>query len=262
MSDYIEEQVPVSKIIVDERVQRGFRSAKAQKINVEFDVNALGVLTLSHRRNGDLVVVDGQHRLEGVRRRTSNEGTVPCHIFTGLSLAEEAELFLKLNATTKPSRLDKFRMSVTAGHDEALAITNIARSYGWEIHPNPQDGNIQSVAALEKVYAQSLKLEAEPNLVQVVFMVTRGWGKNRYAMNAPLVEGITKVVAHYGAKVDLDRLQRSLASYAGGPEGLLIQARQHALVYRIHTSSAVAEFVTIAYNKGLSSNALPRWTNK
>lgn len=258
MTEYVEE-VPVSKIIVDPRIQRGLNSAKAQKINVNFDPKALNVLTLSQRKNGDLVVVDGQHRLVGVQRRTSNEGTVPCHILTGLSLAEEAELFLLLNATTKPRRLDKFQVSVTAGHAEALAITDIARSYGWEIHPNPQDGNVQSVGALEKVYALSEKLEAEPNLVQVVFMVIRGWGHNRYAMNAVLVEGIGKMVAHYGAKVDLDRLQQKLASHPGGPEGLLVEIRQHANVYRIHRSTAAAELVTNAYNKGLSSNALPRW---
>lgn len=260
--EYSEEFVLVSELVCDPRINRGLDSNKAQRMYLNYDKNALGILTVSQRDDGTRVIIDGQHRWEATRRVTSGKGKVPCHIFKDLTLEQEAELFLRLNTTTKPRIIDKFRVRVTAGDKSAVAISELARSFGWEIHPTAADGTIQAVAAVERVYKLSEELEAEPNLVHAVFAVTRGWGHNRYAVNGPIFEGIGKVLAEYGSKVDLDRLQKRLAEFTGGPEVLLDQARQHASVYRMKVANAVAELVTAAYNKGLQSSALPRWTKR
>lgn len=260
--EYSEEFVLVSELSCDERINRGLDTNKAQRMYLNFDWNALGVLTVSRRANGDLVIIDGQHRWEAVRRVTSAKGKVPCHIFSGLTLEQEAELFLRLNTTTKPRIIDKFKVRVTAGDKSAVAIAELAGAYGWAISPSAGDGLIQAVAAMERIYQESERLEAEPNLVQAVFMSIRGWDHDRYAVNGPIFEGIGKVLAEYGSKVDLDRLEKRLDGYPGGPEVLLNEARQHASVYRMKVSNAVAELVTVAYNKGLQSNALPRWTKR
>lgn len=260
--EYSAEFIPVSKLSCDPRINRGLDTNKAQQMYLKFDWNALGILTVSRRANGDLVIIDGQHRWEAAKRKTSGLGEVPCHVFAGKTLEQEAELFLRLNTTTKPRVIDKFKVRVTAGDEAAVTISKLAASYGWTITPSAGEGAIQAVAAIERIYHESEDLEAEPNLVQAVFMVIRPWNHDRYATNGPIFEGIGKVLAEYGSKVDLDRLEKRLGSYPGGPEGLLNEARQHAGVYRMKVSSAVAELVTVAYNKGLQSNALPRWTKR
>lgn len=264
MTGYTEETLPVSVIKVDERIQRNVLRHKVDKIKRDFNPDALGVLTISKRENGDLYCVDGGHRLRAVKELTDDQGTVPCHVFKGLTLAEEAKMFLELNYTTKLHNLDQFRAREVAEDEAAVEIARYLRAYGWTISKDRRkEGNVAAVAAVERIYWDSIRVDAQPNLVQVAtLIITRAWGLNRDGMAGALFEGLGRVLAEHGNQIELESIVRKLKSYPGGPHALLRKAEDVATMYRLKPSMGVARLVIEEYNRGRRSNALPAWNRR
>jgi hypothetical protein len=265
---YTIEDLPVGSLEVDRRVQRtGLEQHKLEKMVKYWNEDAKGVITVSRRRDRSQIIIDGQHRTEAVRRLTDNQGTVTCHVYEGLSLMEEAQMFLDLNNTTKPPIQDKFRVRVTGEDPAAVRINDIANAYGWTITRAAGDGNINAVATLERLYLLSEKLELEPNLVQVALLViTRAWGMERYGVGATIMEGLGRVLAEHRDKIDIENLIVKLKERKGGPSTLHAEATQMASLRHGKVSMAVAELVVDTYNKGKRTGdggkALPRWIRR
>jgi len=257
----IEKHLPVSALSVDTRVQREeFNPKKVENIVAKFNPVALGIVSVSERDDGSLIIVDGWHRWEAYRRISDNAGQIRCDVYTGLTLAEEAELFLLLNNTNHPKVMDKFKVRVFKGEKIACDINNWARAYGWTIDGVVGDGHVNAVAVLEKVHTLSLEEECDPELLQLVFLTIRdAWGHDRFGAQAPILLGLSALYAEHGEKLKTDRLVQILRTWKGGPEGLLTAAKTQASILRMKVGYALAFLVTRAYNEGLRTNALPEW---
>lgn len=263
---YKTEDLKVAELIVDHKVQRAhMKLSKVERIKRDFNRGALGVIVVSRRADGDQIVLDGMHRVQAVKELTDATGVVPCHVFEGLSLKEEAKMFLDLNMGDRPTAIDKFKVSVIMGDPQSAKIDELVQAYGWEVNPSPGVGHIQAIQALEQLYRLSEKLEADPHLIQMLLLVvTRAWGLDRFGTQAAMVAGLGRFLAEYGSQIDVDRLVEKLKNYPGGPQTLLAEATQVANVRRMKTSMAVADQVTGAYNRGLRSEAakLPEWRHR
>lgn len=259
-----EEYLLVGDLEIDRTVQRSnLDLKKVERIKAKFNPGALGVITVSRRNAVTVVVLDGQHRVQAVKELTDNQGEILCHVFDKLSVEEEAQMFLDLNAGNQPSVLDKFRVREVAGDEAALNIASMARSYGWIINSSAQNGHLQCVGALESIYRNSLAMEAEPNLVQATIMVvTRAWGLDRNGVNAVILQGLAALIGEHGSNLDLSRLEGALKRYPGGPIGLHTDATQLAALKKTRVSMAVAEQVTETYNKGLKNKTLSAWRRR
>ena len=265
MTSFTTERIKVNQLRVDERVQRdGLKETSVRAMVKDFNEGAMGIITVSRRPNDGDYIIDGWHRTETVRRRTDNEGDVLCHVYEGLSLAEEAILFLELNAKTAVTLMDKFKARLTAEDPTARAIDEMVRYYGWTVSPIPANGNVNAIGSLERIYTLSLKVEAEPNLVQFVFLViSRAWDIDRNGAAAVIMDAIARIAAEYTASLDVDRLIKTLGETKGGPQGLLTRARTMAHARGGKVSMAVAELVVEEYNKGLGSkNKLTSWRHR
>lgn len=264
MSGYTEEALNVSAIQVDERVQRKILRHKVDRIKREFNPDALGVLTISKREDGQLFCVDGGHRLRAVKELTDDRGVVPCHVFKGLALRDEAKMFLELNFTTKLHNLDQFKARVVAEDEAAVEIDRYLRAYGWDINKDrKRDGNVSAVAAIERVYWDSIRVDAQPNLVQICsLIVTRAWGMNRDGMAGAMFEGLGRVLAEHGERIELESIIKKLKAYPGGPHALLRKAEDVAVMYRLKPSMGVARLIVEEYNRGRRANALPVWNRR
>lgn len=53
-------------------------------------MDALGFLVVSERQDGTLAVMDGAMRAEAVCRVEGEDAVVPCKVYTGLTVAQEA----------------------------------------------------------------------------------------------------------------------------------------------------------------------------
>jgi hypothetical protein len=258
--DYLE----VGVLEIDPRVERPEDAHKVNAIEKDFDEDALGVLTISHRINPEeWIILDGQHRRKAALLRHGGTYLVPCHVYEDLTLKEEADLFLKLNYTTKPKVIDKFPIRVTRGDKAAIEIKEMLRQYGWTISNTPGDGVVNAIAAVERIYDLSEKVEAEPNLVQAtILVVSRAWGIDRYGVQGAVFEGLGRLLAEHGSRIELDRLIDKLKSWPNGAYGLHNQATAFAKLRRGKVTMAVAELVTDEYNKGRRSNQLPVWKKR
>lgn len=261
---YAEETLKVADLIVDHDIQRfKLDLAKVERIVANFNPAAVGVITVSRRKFGDQIILDGWHRVQAIKELTDGAGTVLCHVHEGLEVAEEAQLFLDLNAGNQPTLLEKFRARKVAGDPVAQAIAEITAAYHWSVDPEPRSGNVQCVGALERIYRRSEKMESDPNQLLAAFLViTRAWDYDRFGAQAVILEGISSVYGYYGSKLNLDRLVEQLKVYKNGPHGLHTDATQMAKIRHGKVSMAVAELIVNHYNKGLRTGALPTWTKR
>lgn len=256
------EVLKVSDLQVDPRVQRdGLRVRKVQEIDKKFNPGALGVLVVSRRRDRGVYIIDGWHRHEVLRRKGIEE--VTCHVFEGLTVPEEALMFLDLNYADQPTLLEKYKARITAEDEAAVRIDQIVSSRGWKVSPVPTNGNINAVGTLLRLDELSTKVEADPHLIDVTLLViTRAWGIDRHGSQSVILEGIGRVLAEYGDKVNINVLIEKLRDRPGGPATLHAEAAQLASVRKGRVSMAVAELVVEAYNKSRRGGALPNWRKR
>lgn len=263
-ADFTTQSLSVNVLDIDYAVQRkGLNLAKVRKIKKRFNEAALGYVTVSFRKDHSYIVLDGMHRVQAVKEMTDNQGEVLCHVFTGLTLAEEAQIFLDKNETTAPRLIDKYLVTLNAeGEDGDVArdIRDLVGAYGWTISHIASPGHINAISALTKLYKLSKSLDAYPNLVQLtILVITRAWGNDRHGVNSTVLEGLGRMFAEYGERLDVDILIETMKAYKGGPQTLHTSAQQMASLRQGKVSMAVAELLVDEYNKGRRSKKLETW---
>lgn len=248
-----------SALVFDRDYQRAIDPNRVRRLIEEFAATGLGTLTISMRPDGRRVVVDGQHRVAAVRT-LGYEGKLPCNQYIGLSLADEAAMFLLLNNTKQVQALDKFRARVIAEDPDAVAINDILGEHGWTVKAGDQEGYFGAVGAMQKVYdgAGIARGNARPDLVTVVIgVITAAWGRDQRGAHNLVVGGLGQFYARYGADVDHAKVISELSKMT--PLGLVGKAKTLQDARGGTVVSAVAEVVTGLYNKGRRVNRLPDW---
>lgn len=266
--DYTVENLPVTSLEVDNRVQRqGLNRTKVLRIKNNYNPGALGIITVSYRENSKAyVVIDGMHRTEATRIVTDNTGELQCKVFRGLTLAEEVQMFLDLNDTTQPPEIDKFKVLLSgegSDADAARDISELLGAYGWQVSRVAANGNVNAVTVVWRMYELSKKRDADPNLILMAIMtITKAWGNDRFGAQGPVIEALARMYAEYGARMDLDHLVDVLKLYQGGPRSLLAEAKQLAAVRKMKASMALADILVNSYNKGRRTRQLDAWRRR
>jgi hypothetical protein len=205
---YVFEVIAVDDLFVDESYQRPLTTFAA-RIEKKFDPALVGTLVVSRRADGRHAVVDGQTRAEAIRRLGGTIAAgVPCLVYYGLSRADEARLFARLQLERRGiASAHRFRAAVVAGDPEACAIERIANRVGYDIGAG-SNGCISAVAALEKAYRRSPE-----TLERVLSILRRAWGA-AVMPNGEVIRGL----AYYLARntVDDERMAARLATVTPG----------------------------------------------
>lgn len=258
-------KIPVAKIemhapnsvTTDDRVNTrpADRAWVAKKLKAGYDEKRIGVPTLSARSDGTLVWLDGQNR--GALSEAAGRGNekIPMKVFRGLTLAQEAELFLGLNDNRRVAPMYKFLAQVTAGHPDALEITRIARDLGWSV--SDASGNtIHAVSALNAIYKSSSR--PGTTLRQTLYVVTGAWGRVPEAVNANLLLGIASVL-NASPNLNVASLVKKLANHDGGPASVLGKGRGFRTATGCTVVQGVDQVVRTIYNTSRRSGRLPCW---
>lgn len=262
--DYKIEMVKVGDLNIDRTVQRSnIDLKKVERLKRSWNPGAAGVLVVSRRKDRSQVVLDGQHRQMAFAQLSDNQGEIECQVFTDLTLAEEAQLFLDTNFGNQPSLIDKFRVSTVAGNTEAIHITKLIRAFGWDVVNSSNPGSVKAVGALQRIYRLGETLPLEPHLLHATMMVvTHAWGLDTEGVQAVILEGVAAVIEENDTNLDLKVLETRLARYPGGPSGLHVDATQLAAIKARRVSMAVAEQITDHYNKTAKGKPLPQWRRR
>lgn len=248
-------QIDVYSLTIDPRAQRTLNTKRVEIMAGQFNAAALGTITVSQRADGTRIILDGQHRIAAAKL-AGYKGYFNAIIHTGLTLQQEAALFLELNNTKEVSALDKFLVRITAGDIVANEINHILIGYGWKIGPSSHRGYFVSVAAIERVH-----LSGGTNggfLVDgVIKTITDAWGHESTGTNGSIVGGLGLLFNKYGHDLSRDKLVREMQGYT--PRVLLAKGRAYQDSVGGSLPSATGYILHSIYNRNLRKNTLPEW---
>jgi hypothetical protein len=251
-------EVAAGDIKVDLAVQRSTIPSRLRKISENFDHELMGELLVSERADG-LYVLDGQHRLV-IARDQKGFPTVTCEIFSGLSKADEARLFLGRNDRASVARLDRDRNMATYGDTDTLNVQMAVQSAGYVFVAN----NAEESTFRDRAAGVAIMHDAErkrdfaatgvEHLMRVAQFCARAWG-NQERPESLVMRGISKIFVKH-QEIDEDRLFERLRGLP--PQQLTSQAKvrraEEGQFRPLSASRAMTEVIIDHYNRGLASD--------
>lgn len=247
--------VPINLMKVSPLAQREFKQYRVDRIIKNFDPERLGVPTVN-KRDGEVYIVDGQHRVQAVREMGWEDQQLQCTVYDGLTEEQEADLFLALNDILPVSSMDKYKVGVVARRKSEVDIDRVVRSLGLKVTLDKTEGAIRAVGTLQRVYDRS----GVAVLKRTLNLTVESYGDS--GLQAAVIDGIAFVIQRYGDSIDDGWFAQRLGGARAGVSGLLSTAE----VIRKQTSAskghAVAAAVVQTYNGGSNRNGvkkLPNW---
>lgn len=147
-----EDVLEIDNLQVDHSYQRDLNQNLVEKILTDWDFMAYDALKVSRRKNGDEFIVNGQHTAAAAK--LAGETEILAYVYTGLTLAQEADLRLKSNNRRSDTPLERFHARLEAKHKDALALQSLCEEFGTQVNRNASGYHgINCVSALEGVYA-------------------------------------------------------------------------------------------------------------
>lgn len=251
-------QIEPSLLTVDQSVQRPLDSVRVAGIAADFEREALGVIHVSERPDGTHHIIDGQHRISAVHVIGRGDIPVACVLWTGLTRAEEAAMFRRLNNTRQVQILDRFRVRIVEGDPVACELAAMLESHGWTIRKAQAKGSFFAVSALERVYRAPKEGRDLATCDALVKLATAAWGHDSNALRAEIVSGLGVLLRQY-PRLDVAKVVTELGKHEGGPLGLIGKAKQLRDIRGGRISDAMAEILVNLHNKRRITNRLPEW---
>ena len=258
-------------LTVDPRVQRDhLTESKLTKIRENYRRDALGVLQISQRSDGQLIILDGWHRWTVVTdpQFEGPDFVLQCQVHTGLTLEQEAGLFVEFNRQEAANKLDLHKVRVTQKDPVALDIDKAVKDNGWAVGQGEK--KIRAISALENVYYRGegyLVGNGQTLLSNTLHVLTRAWGHDDLAaVDRNLIKALGQflflvdtqwVDPAKGREIDFDGLSMSLAKLAMGPKGMLDAARGMAKGAGKRLNTVLLQNFYDLYNKNRRSGRLP-----
>lgn len=211
------EWVPVGRIVADPAYQRTLSIKQVTTIARAFDPFILGVIIVSQRDDGQLYVLDGQHRVEALRTLGYADDHIPAMVYVNLSLEDEARIFAQTNKNRMylPPQYH-FRARLVAGDKEALALKETVEHYGFHLNywkPLPGDekgaatamyrpeGMISAIGELERLSRSGVE-----KLGRVLGLAHDAWGEDVVGLSAIILRGLAIFHNAFTERYDRERL--------------------------------------------------------
>lgn len=167
--------------------QHPLDESRVERYMRDFDPHLLEVITVNRRADGSLWIIDGQHRVEVLRRL--GKGVVLAAIYSGLSREQEADFYVRLNTERKsPNQWNRFGARAFHGEPRVAALIALASESGFRI--GTADRSLQSIAAvnmLERVYGWA---DGPRLLRQTLSKVAEIWPTDVVARDGVFIEGL------------------------------------------------------------------------
>ncbi|MGP3771812.1 DUF6551 family protein [Streptomyces sp. SDT5-1] len=194
-------KVDPRSIKFDPRAQRNLNKSRAQAIAEKLIPTALGTPILSQREDG-LYAVDGMHRVyacqlilagkvtvsEEVRRAI--EDKISCEVHSGLSMANEASLFIiKNKESSKVGPNDEFRIGVLAGHPLFVDTNAVLEKHQLKVGSRTTNGvrGIKGILSIVEEYGPEI-------LDQSLAIAESAWGRTPDTWHSVTIGGIAIVL--------------------------------------------------------------------
>lgn len=244
--------IPISEMRISPQAQRDRNDAKVSFLAAHFDPEEVGAPTVN-LRDGHYYVIDGQHRVWAMHEMGWDDQQIQCWTYKGLTEAEEAEKFLKLNNTLTVKSYDKFRVAITAGRDLETDIDRVVRAQGLVISNHAVPGAVSAVDTLRRVYSRA---DAK-TLGRTLRIIRDAYGDAGFS--ATVIDGIGMLCSRYNGQLDDSVAVQRLGAANGGVNGLLGRATQLHRSMGGSKANAVAGAAVEFVNRGKGGKKLPDW---
>ena len=238
MNDIYVTPIDVADMFADPAYQRPLDASRARKVADGWEPRLAGIVEVSDRgadASPRYAVIDGQHRWAAADY--AQIGVLVANVHTGLTLADEARLFDRLNRERRRiTTWDHWHARHAAGDPDVIAIEKVVADLGLAINMSPTTGNVRCTATLEK-----LQQLGGTDLVRNTLDLILGlWGRDLTAYDAPIVHGIGLCLHYLAADLDTARLCESLIDV------LPRQVKTRAIGLRDITTGTMPKLVAIA----------------
>lgn len=209
---FVYKLVSVDKLFEDRSYQRPKTENRIAKLSKEYMRELVGTLFVSERNDGSYAIIDGGTRYQATVRRNKlyDEPDIthlPCLVFAGRTLADEAQLFDHFNSSNLPVQgVDKFRAKVISGDTASVAVKELLTEAGYQIEDSSKDSFMKATPTLEKIYNRYGK-----EAVRFALKSSMNWRFNNDAKSSAFLYGLGKLYSTYP---DRDRLPIEVAELA------------------------------------------------
>lgn len=234
--------VKLADLETDGRFNRPVSQAWVEHLAQSFSADKFTPLILSLRSDGTLVIIDGQHRVAAARMRGVPEDVrcLPAIVFEGLTLDQEAELFVGTNDTRTVGPYPKYHAKLAAGDPETHAIDAIVKAHDLTVAAASGDGHVSAVTALYALY--NLGEPEGAVLGRTLATIRSAWGEDAQAYRATVMSGIGLYI-HAHRDTDPHVLAAALVSGPGEPFGLIGWGKSLAGTQRLPLKEAIAQVI-------------------
>lgn len=241
-------RVPIRDLRLDSAYQRDLDMARVRRMVAAWDPRRVGIANVSSRA-GVLWTIDGQHRVAALLEM--GHLFIDAVVHTGMSQAEEADLFVLLQRGTKQlTAWDLFKAETTAGHADVIAVARIVGSAGFRIDRSSGHGHIGAVGALRRVFA----LGGEPLLALSLSTARTCWSGDRKQLDGQVLEGLALFFHSFRGETQFDSARADRVLETTPAIEFLRRAQEIAQTRASASSSAanVAEAIRDKYNARLT----------
>lgn len=255
--------VNLDDLRIDSRIQRSEQAPEIAAIAADFNPSALGTLTISIRElpNGEeeQILLDGQQR-RAACLKVGWHGKVRAVIHRGLNLPEEARLFRQLNFRRSVNAQTLFRVALSEGDPEAMAIKAVLDALGLNV-------SMSSFGAVNVARRIVRRRGGLTHFQWALEMVQRIYDMDRRGSvyDGRVVEAFALLHERYLGQLDESNLIKKLAGMPGGIPGLIGRGRTVREVKGGQIVPALIDAIITSYNTHKhqgSRTQLPQWERR
>ena len=164
-------------------------------------------------RNGQFIVTDGQHTIEGrILRNGGKDLPILCKVYTGMTVEQEALLFAEQNGFSAPLTAGiRLRAKVLGGDAISKAFLAATNRVGLRLNYDSQqltDYRIGCVGTALKLYNQM----GEKIYCEALQLIVKAWDGKPDSFRASVLRGMMHFVELYHGEFSEERLLRALRS--------------------------------------------------
>lgn len=234
-------EVKASAIIIDREYQRDLDEARAKRMAANFDAGLFGVPVVAVRPGNVIAALDGQHRITARIWAGKGDDEVLVEAHYGLTLKQEAELFLRLNGgRTAVHTWDKWRARLVAREPTAVEMTTIAQDNGVRFALSTSSFCVCALNRAERVHKKFRTLNETLSL-----LVSLGEGDAQW-LSGDMLQAVGAFLHKHGKNADRETLMAVLSKTA--PAILTSRIRGKADVVGIHFEEMSKIVIADLYN--------------
>lgn len=201
------DRLAIKNLKTDMSYQSPVKEAQVKKIVREFDPNKLHTIVVNRRMNGLFYVIDGQHRVEALKRIgiLSIEAT----IHNDLSVEQEAEMYLGINDRPTKSPNSKGKSALRFNDPEAIEIDKAVTNVGLQIDYDKQNNGVGYIHAYQALKTVNKK-NGSTHLEIVLTVIRKSFGNESRNFQGFIIQGFSKFLETYKEEVELSELVKRL----------------------------------------------------